>query len=101
MLRSTSQPTCEVRRDLNRVICTWNRDYSVLLLLLLLLVVLGLLNIMSRRLILRLLVAALTSALCHILLARSRRLPLSRLLLLLLSRLCRSERNLNVRSRYR
>lgn len=94
--------TAEVRRDLDRVIGTWNGYYCVMLLLLLLLVLLRLLNILVRvRLVLHLLSSArsLRSTLRHRLLVLRRRLVLSALLLL--RRLCWAERNLNVGSRYR
>lgn len=99
-------PTSKIRRDLDRVIGTWDRDHCVLLLRLLRLR-LTVLNILRDiRLVLSLLI-------CVLLLARGRRLTtLLRWLTrnvsltlsvhrrcLLLSRLRRSQRDLNVRSR--
>lgn len=103
---SSSRLTCKVRWDLNRVIGTWNRNDGALLLLLLLahVVALRMLDVLIRiRLVLILLVTALVliTRLRNILSCRLILPALLLLLLLLLSRLCRTERNLNVRSRYR
>lgn len=89
---SSGRPTSKVRRDLNRVIGTWNRYDRVLLLVLILLVLVG------GRLVLHLLIASgPLRGLCNILVCR---LVLV-VWLLLLWRLRRSEWNLNVGSRYR
>lgn len=95
---STASLTSKVRRDLNGIVGTWNRDYGVLLLLLIILLNilscvclilnLILLLLLSRR---RLLTALLLSDILLLtLIVRLRRL--------LLRGLRWSERNLNVRS---